>query len=354
LIVTGFVLSPAGLILTAFGLSFVGVLAMRHCSQYVGLVDVVNERSSHVAPTPRGGGLAFVIVIPTMTAIVASRQGRGVTTQMAALLLASVLVAVVSLADDRWSVPASLRFSAHLTGALMLLASGAVLREISIARDIAWQLGVLSMPITLLWIVGLTNAYNFMDGIDGLAAGHAVIVGSSMAWLAYVLAAPEVASAMLILAAGALGFLIQNWPPAKIFMGDVGSAFLGFSLAGWAVVSGALPFDAVPVGAWVIVLSPFILDTSITFVWRVVRGERWYEPHRKHFYQRLIRRGWSHLSVTTVYLIATGLLGLVTVAHYGYGHFSPLTFALLCASPLVATGILVWRAEHHDYAAAVQ
>jgi UDP-N-acetylmuramyl pentapeptide phosphotransferase/UDP-N-acetylglucosamine-1-phosphate transferase len=196
-----------------------------------------------------------------------------------------------------------------------------------------------------VWIVGLTNAYNFMDGIDGLAAGQAVIAAVAMAWLSQVWGADQVALAMAILAGSVLGFLSHNWPPAKIFMGDVGSAFLGFSFAGWAVLSSNTPSNKLPFVAWAVLLAPFLFDTGITLISRIVRGQRWYAAHREHFYQRLIRRGWSHLAVTSLYLGIATFMGVATIAFYGYKSIAAVTFVGLIVLPLVAIVMLVRRAE---------
>src|SRR5262249_22562188 len=199
-----------------------------------------------------------------------------------ALLLGGLLIALVSLVDDAWHLPARIRFGSHFVAALILLADGRMLRELVLPGEAVWLLGWLSVPITMLWLVGLTNAYNFMDGIDGLAAGQAVIVATTLAWLAYMREANGTALAMTVLAGAVWGFLLHNWPPARIFMGDVGSAYLGFTFAGWAVLSGATHASALPFLAWVVVLAPFLFDTGVTLVSRIIRGQCWYEAHREH------------------------------------------------------------------------
>jgi UDP-N-acetylmuramyl pentapeptide phosphotransferase/UDP-N-acetylglucosamine-1-phosphate transferase len=204
-----------------------------------------------------------------------------------------------------------------------------------------WSLGWLSLPCTLLWAVGLTNAYNFMDGIDGLAAGQAVIAATTLAWLAQVHGVSSTALAMAILAGSVGGFWLHNLPPARLFMGDVGSAFLGFTFAAWAVLSGGTQAGALPFVAWVVVLAPFLFDTSVTLISRIIRGQRWYEAHREHFYQRLIRQGWSHRAVTGLYLSITVFLGLLTVSYYGYASIEYPVFIGLILVPLIGLVVLV-------------
>src|SRR5262249_26664902 len=141
------------------------------------------------------------------------------------------------------------------------------------------------------------------------------------------------------------GFLLHTWPRARIFMGDVGSACLGFTFAGWAVLSGATHMSALPFLAWVAVFALFLFDTGVTLVSRIIRGQRWYEAHREHFYQRLIRQGWSHLVVTSLYLGIATFLGLVVVAYYGYGRMTHGWFMTAIMLPLLGLVGLVWRVE---------
>ena len=307
----------------------------------LGLVDIPNARSSHSKPTPRSGGLSFVIIGPVMTVTVVLWLGTAMPPWIGVVLAGSFLIAMVSLMDDRWHLPARIRFSAHLVSTLMLLAAGGVVREVSLPGSTVWSLGWLSLPFTLLWVVGLTNAYNFMDGIDGLAAGQAVITAATVAWLAQTRGAPGTALAMAILAGSVCGFWLHNWPPARLFMGDVGSAFLGFTFGAWAVLSGGTQASELPFVAWVAVLAPFLFDTTVTLISRMVQGQRWYEAHREHFYQRLIRQGWSHRAVTVLYLGIAGFFGFVIVAYYGYGSIAYPIFIGSIVLPLIGIVVLV-------------
>jgi UDP-N-acetylmuramyl pentapeptide phosphotransferase/UDP-N-acetylglucosamine-1-phosphate transferase len=294
--------------LIAFALSYLGVLGLRHWSPRLGLMDVPNTRSSHTQPTPRGGGLAFVLVSVATTLAAAMWSGTALPTGAFALLVSSLLVAAISLADDRWRLSARTRFIAHIAGALILVTGGGLVREIVLPWGTVWILDRLSVPFTLLWIVGVANAFNFMDGIDGLVAGQAIVAAMAIMWMAQIYSLGNVVLVMLILATSVLGFLLHNWPPARIFMGDVGSAFLGFVFAGWAVVFSGARSGALPFLAWAGVLGLFLFDAGLTLGYRILRGERWYEAHREHFYQRLIRRGWSHAIVTSLYTSAATLL----------------------------------------------
>jgi UDP-N-acetylmuramyl pentapeptide phosphotransferase/UDP-N-acetylglucosamine-1-phosphate transferase len=336
---TTFSIAIIALISSAF--TGLGTFALRHWAPKVGLVDIPNERSSHRKPTPRGGGLSFVIITPLMTIIAIFLLDAIVTPGIWALLVSCLLIAAVSLADDRWRLPVLVRFGAHVVGALILIVGAGWIREVALPGGAILSLGACGLPLTFIWIVGLTNAYNFMDGIDGLAAGQAVIAAATLCWLAHLQGQGFVALAMAIMAGSVLGFLPHNWPPAKIFMGDVGSAFLGFTFAGWAVLTSRIGTKPLPFLAWLVVMLPFIFDTITTLISRIVRRQRWYEAHREHFYQRLIRRGWSHLAVTSLYLGVSVFLGLVTILFYGYGKMASYAYVGLVVMPLAGLVLLV-------------
>lgn len=321
-------------VLMAGSLCWLATRAMRRWAPSMGLVDTPNERSSHVQPTPRGGGLSFVVVAPILTVAVLFMPGISMPPGMPALICGALVVAGVSLVDDRWRLPVLVRFGAHGAGALIILAGGGYLHEVALPGGILLSLGSWGLPLTFIWIVGLTNAYNFMDGIDGLAAGQAVVAAVTMAWLSLLRGADVAAWAMLVISGSVLGFLLHNWPPAKIFMGDVGSAFLGFTFASWAILARGTGTDSLPFLAWAVVLAPFIFDTTTTLISRIVRRQRWYQSHCEHFYQRLIRRGWSHLAVTSLYLGITAFLGIVTIAYYGYHKISSFVYVSLVILPL--------------------
>jgi UDP-N-acetylmuramyl pentapeptide phosphotransferase/UDP-N-acetylglucosamine-1-phosphate transferase len=322
-------------------LSWLATYALRRSALRLKLVDMPGERSSHVQPTPRGGGLSFVVVSSVMIAVTAFLLGKFTLPGVPVLILGSQLVAFVSLADDRWHLPVYVRIGAHSIGALVLVLGAGWIREVALPWGGVLSLGWLGLPFTLIWIVGLTNAYNFMDGIDGLAGGQAVIAAGMLAWLSCLLEASQLCWFMAIICGSVFGFLIHNWPPARIFMGDVGSAYLGYTFAGWAVLCCRIRSGGMPFFAWVILLAPFLLDTSVTLISRVVRGQRWYEAHREHFYQRLIRQDWSHLAVTSLYLCVTAFLGFVTIAFYGYSRISVILFAGMVVIPLAGIVLLV-------------
>jgi UDP-N-acetylmuramyl pentapeptide phosphotransferase/UDP-N-acetylglucosamine-1-phosphate transferase len=193
----------------------------------------------------------------------------------------------------------------------------------------------LGIPLTFLWVVGLTNAYNFMDGIDGLAGGQAVVAGTTWLGLGLITGLPLVSLLGLFVAGSSLGFLVHNWSPARIFMGDVGSAFLGFTLAVIAVL-GSLESPELAY-AGVLVVWPFIFDTSFTILRRLRRKENIFEAHRSHLYQRLVIAGYSHRSVALLYLCLAAIgsvSALLWVANVAGGALLAAVIPLLLAACL--------------------
>jgi UDP-N-acetylmuramyl pentapeptide phosphotransferase/UDP-N-acetylglucosamine-1-phosphate transferase len=263
------------------------------------IIDHPNERSSHNEPTARGGGLAIIFTILAGSAWLIWRQpDAGLT----ALAIGAALLALVSWFDDRKSLPTLLRFGCHgIAAFLVLYALHWPTLEISLhPGSIIWSSSLVGIVLLFLWLTGYTNAFNFMDGINGIAAGQAVLTGIGTALIARLALGTwdsPVVLLSLALAGAALGFLPHNFPRARMFMGDVGSAPLGFLLASlvlWAAVQG---------GWWLLIPllllhTNFILDTGITLVRRIVTGQRWYAAHREHFYQHLVRAGKSHAFVT--------------------------------------------------------
>jgi len=268
------------------------------------LVDVPNDRSSHAVPTPRGGGVSIVVI--TLVAIVAlTAIGVLPWTVSLGMFGAGLIVAGIGFADDHRHVHPGLRLLAHFVAAAWLVGWIGPVVSLPIAGRVV-DLSFAAYPLAILYVVWVLNLSNFMDGIDGIAAIEALTVTVSSA-IVYALSA-RVGADMLVpltVAGAVLGFLIWNWPPARIFMGDVGSGFLGVMMA-------ALSLEAAQLSprlfwAWLILLGVFIVDATVTLVRRTVRGDRFYEAHRTHAYQHAAVRFGSHRRVT----IATGLITLI-------------------------------------------
>ncbi|MBF0550571.1 MAG: glycosyltransferase family 4 protein [Deltaproteobacteria bacterium] len=268
------------------------------------LLDVPNSRSSHALPVPRGGGLAIILCLAASLGYLSLTRSAPV---YPALLLSTSLVAGVGLIDDIKNLPASLRALIQLAAALsFLFISDISLNYLDFPGIGRLPLGGLGLAAAVIWLVALTNFYNFMDGIDGLAGGEGVLVGLASAGLFSLHGQKDLAVVSLVIAGGSLGFLKYNFPPARMFMGDVGSGTLGFVFGALALIAQA----QCGVSLWVfgLFLGTFLVDTTVTLIKRIIAGEKWYQAHRTHYYQRLTRHWSSHLQVTRVMLVLTGLL----------------------------------------------
>jgi glycosyltransferase WbpL len=288
-------LSVLWVVFTAFAIAVIATALMRRYAVHRNLLDVPNLRSSHASPTPRGGGVAIVIAF-FVTALLLAFLGLMQAKTLSALLIGGGAMALVGYLDDRQHLSASVRFSVHLAAALFVVIMLGGIPESALAR---WGLhGIwIGGLLALLLLVWTTNLFNFMDGIDGIAGSEAVFLGAAGALLNWSHGGdPGLTAAMLCLAAASVGFLRWNWPPARIFMGDVGSGFLGFTLALLGLSANQL--DTIPFEAWGILGGFFFVDATVTLLRRVVRGDQWFEAHRMHAYQQLARRWQAHLPVT--------------------------------------------------------
>lgn len=301
-------LALAGLAVVAVNWALVAILI--RSAPRLGLLDRPNERSLHTKVTPRGGGLGFVVVLASVlgAALLVMPAGAALHYPLITYLLAALFIAAVSLRDDFQSLSPGLRFLCQLAVAVAAVVGVTSFAVVTVPGIGPVHLGWSGPLLTVVWIVGLTNVYNFMDGIDGIAGVQGLVAGMAWTVAGLWLGSPAVALLGLLLATGCLGFLFHNWAPARIFMGDVGSAFLGYSFAvlpllllRHAAVTGA-NFDAglVP-GFSLLVVWPFVGDGFYTFVRRAWRREAVWKPHRSHLYQRLVRSGWSHARVSALY-----------------------------------------------------
>jgi len=215
---------PAALILTWIGIRFFRVWSLKK-----GVLDIPNERSSHDSPTPRGGGLLIVVVTLFFYGLISLLYPGSFSW---GFLVGALLIATVSWLDDRYSVSTVWRLMTHALAAVLLIADRGYWSEISLSGTTGViNLGIVGSILTFLWIVWLINAYNFMDGIDGIAGIQAAVAGFAWLGLGWLSGIPNVALFGGVILFSSLGFLLHNWPPARIFMGDVGSAFLGFTFA---------------------------------------------------------------------------------------------------------------------------
>ena len=297
------------------------------------LLDVPNARSSHQVATPRGGGMA--IVISTSTALLLASAVGSVTHRHAlGLVAAGLLVSAVGFVDDHGHLARRWRFLAHMTAAAgVLWALGGVPPVTALGARI--EPGWIGLALAMLYIVWLLNLTNFMDGIDGIAAVEGVTVSLGGVAL-YILTAPAGAPwvAPLALAAATLGFLVWNWPPAKIFMGDTGSGFLGLMLA--ALSLQAAWTSAPLLWSWIILLGVFVVDATVTLIRRLIRGDRIYEAHRLHAYQHAAQRWDSHKRVTLT-VAALNVYWLFPLALLvAHGRLDGISGVVIAYLPLLA------------------
>jgi Fuc2NAc and GlcNAc transferase len=271
------------------------------------LLDLPNERSSHTTPTPRGGGLAIVLVVLGGITLLAATGELDPMTGVA-LVGGGGLIALVGWMDDRRQVPAALRLLCQIGAAMWAVAWLGGMPTLDFGTGSA-SLGVGGAVLATVAIVWAINFYNFMDGIDGLAAGEAASAGlAATALLAW--GHSDLAAAAIIVAGAAAGFLPWNWERARIFMGDVGSGFLGFMFGALALASENS--GAIPTLVWLLLVGAFFADATVTLFRRIFRREPWYTAHRAHAYQRAVQAGWSHGRVTVIVLLLN--LGLAALA----------------------------------------
>jgi len=290
-------------------LSFSLTAVLRRYALSTSMIDVPNARSSHSVPTPRGGGVSivvsFLVGLPLLAAL-----GVVQWSLMWALFGAGLIVALIGFLDDHGHVPARWRLLGHFSAAawgLVWLGGAPPIDFFGVTVHLGW-VGQLLAAVYLVWLL---NLYNFMDGIDGLASVQAITTclgGALLCWASGQASQLWLSGAMLM---AVFGFLLWNFPPAKIFMGDAGSGFLGLML-------GLLSLQAAWISptflwSWLILLAVFIVDATVTLLRRLLRGEKVYEAHRSHAYQYAARQFGNHRPVTLA-VLAINLGWLLPIA----------------------------------------
>jgi UDP-N-acetylmuramyl pentapeptide phosphotransferase/UDP-N-acetylglucosamine-1-phosphate transferase len=302
-----------------FAVSWAGVELFRRWSLKRELLDFPNERSSHSVPTPRGGGLIICSVSILAFLIYSVFAGGGVYWSYIA---GAIIIALISWIDDMRTISPLWRFLFHSLAAGIVVWSLGGFDQISFPFYGTLQTGNFGKIIAFLWIVWLINAYNFMDGIDGIAAMQAITAGIGWAGTGWFWGIEEVGFYGGVLAASSAAFLILNWQPAKIFMGDVGSSFLGFSFAVMPLFclnrTGRPANDSILPWIAVFFVWFFVFDSVYTFFRRLFRGAKVWQPHREHIYQKLVINGLSHSVVTSLYGTASAILVFVLAGALKY------------------------------------
>ena len=298
------------------------------------IADIPNARSSHARPTPKGGGLAvalsFFLGVTALfflsSAVRLSEHGFLVYLGLAGLLVVAALI------DDLKPMPPSLKLTVQIFCAGIFTTAVARFETVSVPGFGVVELGLLGSFATVLWIVGVMNLVNFMDGINGLVSGTAIIAAGTLAILALLSDAPFVYLAALVLVGATAGFFVHNFPWGRIFLGDTGSQFLGFALSTLAVIGASE--EGGKMSAWLvpILILPLLFDAVLTLVLRALRGEDVTKPHRDHVYQILVRAGLSHAQVSALYFSLTLLCAVAGVAvQLRYASQGPLILGLLIA-----------------------
>lgn len=267
------------------------------------IMDVPNIRSSHDTPIPTAGGIAiFTTFFLGMLVIyfIADKTMIG-KKYFLGFAFSSILVAAISLFDDYKERLYYLKILNQIIAAILVMLVGIVIYKISLPWIGTVNLKGLGYVITFLWILGLTNAFNFMDGLNGMAGGTAVIAAIFFSIISFSQGSNFAYIVSYTIISSTLGFLVFNFPKARLFMGDVGSTFLGFSFACLAIIAAL--FDRSHTSLFVIplLLFHFIYDTFFTFIRRLIRGERVYEAHRTHLYQLFNQLGYGHTFVSMFY-----------------------------------------------------
>ena len=288
-----------------------------------GTVVQPNPRSSHTYPTPTLGGIGL---IAGMWAGLSAAAVLGAFPAVSWKPLACTLVVLLFCLDGFKPLNPLAKLALQVIAACLLILSGAVLTQITLPGIVLVELGGLAIPVTLLWYVGLQNLYDFMDGIDGLAGLEGILVAVFFSAVALGVA-PDLSAIAIALAGGTTGFLILNRPPGRIFMGDVGGQFLGLIFALLAVLGEQA---GIPFGLTILFLGAFLFDSVFTLLRRMIRRENITKAHRFHLYQRLVRLGWSHLSVDRLYGIVTILFGVA-------GYLLTVDCEMIAASLILGT-----------------
>ena len=325
----------------ALVISFLSTPIVKSFAYKLGAIDVPkDERRMHKVPIPRMGGLAIFLgfIISVLLFVEIDDQMKGI-------LLGSVIIVVMGIIDDITPLRASLKFVVQILAALIPIYYGVQITCITnpnlLSDNPYWNFGWLSIPITVIWIVGLTNAVNLIDGLDGLAIGVSSISALTMLAIAILVAEPQVAVIMAALVGACIGFMPYNMNPAKIFMGDTGSTFLGYILATmsieglfkfYAIISFAVPF---------LILGLPIFDTAFAFIRRIAHGQSPMHADRSHIHHRLIDMGLNQKQAVATLYVISAILGLsaVVLTTSGEGR-AMLLFLVLCIVAVVAARVV--------------
>ena len=329
-------------LVVAFLVALITTPVVKNLAFKMGAVDVPKDnRRMHNHPIPRMGGLAIFLGFLLSVLVFLD-----LTDQMRGMLLGAVIIVVLGIFDDIYSLRAMFKFCVQIAAALVAVLSGNVIETLSnpnvFSQNLYWDLGWLSIPVTVLWIVAITNAVNLIDGLDGLACGVSAIGSMTLLVISLAISDGPVAVLMAALAGGCLGFLPYNMNPAKIFMGDTGSTFLGYILAVvsiqglfklYTIISFAVPF---------LMLGLPIFDTCFAFIRRIAHGQSPMHADRSHVHPRLIDMGLNQKQAVAVLYMISAILGLSAVVLTTSGPVKAMLLMMaLCFAGAIAGHIFL-------------
>lgn len=337
-------LTIPGLLILLAALSFTLVILLRRWAKHLMVMDIPNERSSHAIPTLRGGGLAIVLI--TLVVVLLDSLLSGVWREGVVYLMGGAILAVLGWRDDKKSLPARVRFLVHGLVAVITIIGLGYFDTLPFPFIGHLSLGVFGILLTLMWIIGMTNAFNFMDGIDGIAGGVAFAGG--IGWVVLTVSGlGEVGSLTfwiaMAVAGASLGFIMHNWQPARIFMGDVSSGFLGYTFAVLPLLLKGEPSQ--PLMSGILLMWVFIMDAGVTFIRRAFKREKLFSAHRSHLYQRMVSAGYSHAAVSITYILLS-LLGLAMALGW-FNHKGWAQWVLLLGIPIFWAGFSYLGPRRH-------
>ena len=328
-------------LLVALVISFLATPVVKTFAYKVGAIDVPKDnRRMHKVPIPRLGGLAIFIGFMVSVLLFVP-----ITPEMRSILLGAVIIVVLGVVDDIMALPAMLKFVVQIIAALIPALGGVRILAFSnpniFSDNLYWVLDGLSIPITVLWIVAITNSVNLIDGLDGLANGVSAISATTMLLIALLISEAQVALVMAALVGACVGFMPYNMNPAKMFMGDTGATFLGYILATmsieglfkfYAIISFAVPF---------LILGLPIFDTAFAFIRRIAHGQSPMHADRSHIHHRLIDMGLNQKQAVATLYVISAILGLsaVVLTTSGEGR-AMLLFLVLCIVAVVAARVV--------------
>ena len=336
----------AAALLVAAVVALISTPVVRSLAFRIGAVDVPRDsRRMHNHPIPRMGGLAifFGFILSVLLFV-------PLTQQLRTMLLGAVVIVILGILDDIYALPAMPKFMIQIAAALVAVLGGNRIFGLSniniFSSDPYWELGWLSIPISVLWIVGITNAVNLIDGLDGLACGVSTISSMTLLVIALIMAEPDVAMITAALAGACLGFLPYNMNPARIFMGDTGSTFLGYILAVVSIQGLFKFYTFISFAAPFLMLGLPIFDTCFAILRRLAKGQSPMAPDRGHIHHRLIDMGFSQKQAVAVLYVISAILGLSAVVLTTSGELRALLFlAALCVAAGVSARIFL---GHHN------